>query len=253
MTASKKPSSKAVFLTVGGLTFVWLATAFILGWIAHPDDHGFTYRGLAANEWGDFLAGVFAPVAFFWLFAAVWLQSLELKAQREELELTRDEMKEQRRVLSAQTEYVGAQTDILRREDEQRQTARQDDFFYEHIDDIVSLLRHNPRCLILNHPHTTDFHHDVSKIRSRQDLEGFGNALLTYTQSYLDHVLDGDRDPLTPEDTIGFYELQRALEKAKLVSAGVSSMARVRMDRYGIDHALIAMAKIEKLTDFPPE
>lgn len=33
---------------------------------------------LRPNEFGDFLAGVFAPLGFFWLVAAVWMQSQTL-------------------------------------------------------------------------------------------------------------------------------------------------------------------------------
>lgn len=40
---------------------------------------------LLPNELGDLLAGFFAPVAFFWVVAAVLLQKGELQAQREEL------------------------------------------------------------------------------------------------------------------------------------------------------------------------
>ncbi|MGN7773537.1 hypothetical protein [Phyllobacterium sp. 22552] len=51
---------------------------------------------LSANELGDLVAGVFAPLAFLWLVAAVLVQSQELQEQRKELALTREEMKLQR-------------------------------------------------------------------------------------------------------------------------------------------------------------
>ncbi|ODS02114.1 hypothetical protein AUC71_02295 [Methyloceanibacter marginalis] len=41
--------------------------------------------GLEPDAFGDFLAGWFAPPAFFWLMITVWLQREELAAQREEL------------------------------------------------------------------------------------------------------------------------------------------------------------------------
>ncbi|MDI6025600.1 hypothetical protein QBK99_05205 [Corticibacterium sp. UT-5YL-CI-8] len=76
---------------------------------------------LSLNELGDFLAGVFAPVAFLWLAGAVFLQSLELSSQRQELKLNRSEFIEQRNVLKQQAEEarrqaeaIGFQTDLLR-------------------------------------------------------------------------------------------------------------------------------------------
>jgi RNAse (barnase) inhibitor barstar len=59
---------------------------------------------LKPNELGDTLAGLFAPLAFFWLVAAVYIQSLELRAQREELADTREEIKLNRGVASEHAE-----------------------------------------------------------------------------------------------------------------------------------------------------
>jgi hypothetical protein len=39
------------------------------------------------GEIGDPLAGIFAPLAFLWLVAAVLVQSQELQEQRKELKL----------------------------------------------------------------------------------------------------------------------------------------------------------------------
>lgn len=75
------------------------------------------------NEVGDFLAGVFAPIAFLWLVVAVLIQSQELSLQRQELAASRAEVTENRKVTQAQAdeakrqaEYIGKQTDILEAE-----------------------------------------------------------------------------------------------------------------------------------------
>lgn len=54
------------------------------------------------NSLGDFLAGVFAPVAFIWVAVAVFIQSRELSAQRDELVRTRKEYEENRAVMTQQ-------------------------------------------------------------------------------------------------------------------------------------------------------
>lgn len=78
------------------------------------------------NEFGDFLAGVFAPLALIWVAGAVYIQSQELAAQRKELELARDEARQTRVVMREQaaesraaTGFIGKQTEIM----EQRQEA----------------------------------------------------------------------------------------------------------------------------------
>lgn len=83
------------------------------------------------SKWGGYAQGIFAPLAFFWLMLAVFLQSQELRAQREELQLTRAELEAQRDVMSAQADEarkqaasMEAQTELLLRgtTDEEFQT-----------------------------------------------------------------------------------------------------------------------------------
>ena len=54
------------------------------------------------NELGDFLAGVFTPLAFGWLVYGYLLQSKELRLQREELTLTRKQLGKQTELLQEQ-------------------------------------------------------------------------------------------------------------------------------------------------------
>lgn len=70
---------------------------------------------LEANEAGDYLAGFFAPLAFLWLAAAVFIQSRELREQRRELALTRREFELNREVAAEQAEAARAQAAEARR------------------------------------------------------------------------------------------------------------------------------------------
>ncbi|MBY7997612.1 hypothetical protein ACRTC7_22445 [Vibrio fluvialis] len=79
------------------LTVAWaLLSAFLLytRW-----EHAL---GMSLNEWGDFLAGMTAPVAFLWLIIGYMLQRKELSLNTEALLLTKNEM-------SAQTELLKKQ------------------------------------------------------------------------------------------------------------------------------------------------
>jgi hypothetical protein len=108
----------------GAATAAWLIAAFCIGYFAHPPMDDLSCKGtftcLTASEWGDFLAGVFAPVAFLWLVVTVWIQSDELREQRVELALTRNEfelnravMQEEAEAARRQAEYLATQTAML--------------------------------------------------------------------------------------------------------------------------------------------
>ena len=63
---------------------------------------------LTLNEWGDFLAGATAPLAFLWLIVGYGLQRKELKANTEALLFQRDEMASQAKELAEQTQHMAA-------------------------------------------------------------------------------------------------------------------------------------------------
>ncbi|MGO6687921.1 hypothetical protein [Rhizobium leguminosarum] len=125
MSASKaQPGVKGTVTTtqvmagVGAISAVWLiAGIVVLGLVAKsPVSCTGTFSCLTLDGWGTYLSGVFAPLAFFWLVATVWIQSRELGEQRQELALTRKEFEHNREVMRAQSDYVGAQTDIVIRD-----------------------------------------------------------------------------------------------------------------------------------------
>lgn len=156
----------------GALSSVWLATAIWLGLSAENQHTLWPPSNLAANEWGDFLAGVFAPMAFFWLVATVWIQSFELREQRKELELTRMEFQYTRDVLKAQAEeakrqaeFIGQQTEMLRQRDNK-----------EAFDNWVSLLA--SRLRMYDHAWTFDCPEQNTSLRMRKD----------------DYSVEGDQD-----------------------------------------------------------
>ncbi|MCW1754632.1 hypothetical protein [Rhizobium acaciae] len=121
----------------GAVTVLWLIAAFCIGYFAHSpmDDPSCkeTFSCLTASEWGDFLAGAFAPVAFFWLVITVWIQSDELREQRKELALTRKEfelnrsvMEEEAQAARSQAGYLATQTALL--DDEAQARKREANF-----------------------------------------------------------------------------------------------------------------------------
>ena len=78
-----------------GITIVWLAVIFIFWWLGNLDSPK------SLNELGDFLAGIFAPVAFLWLVLGYVQQGKQLEQntkaleqQEKALQLQINEMKE---------------------------------------------------------------------------------------------------------------------------------------------------------------
>lgn len=130
-------------------TGLWIAVA--IGLVSFGDacqrpNDAIIVACMTANEMGDFLAGVFAPLALLWLAAAVFIQSKELRAQRSELSLTRKELELSREVAIEAKEatklqakeanrsgdYFQQQTEILNYEHVLRQQAEAASAFEEY-------------------------------------------------------------------------------------------------------------------------
>lgn len=113
----KHPAFWGGVATLGVVVFaVWLGTGEIC------DKDGFCQTRFAdflaspANEVGDTLAGFAGALAFVWIIVTVWLQALELKAQREELHLTRNEIAAQSQATQDMARSMTAQAAIFEQE-----------------------------------------------------------------------------------------------------------------------------------------
>ncbi|WP_435656167.1 hypothetical protein [Brucella pituitosa] len=102
----------------------------------------------SVNELGDTLAGAFAPVAFLWLMGAVFIQSQELRAQREELDETQEVMRAQLEVSRQQVEETRAstallkiQTNVLEKDQIQKDQQRTDREFDERMRALITLIK----------------------------------------------------------------------------------------------------------------
>jgi len=81
------------------LTIFWVALAIFLIFIKWDNT-------LTLNEWGDFLAGATAPLAFLWLIVGYMLQRKELQNNTEALLYQRDEMAKQVEALVEQNKHL---------------------------------------------------------------------------------------------------------------------------------------------------
>lgn len=146
---AKQSSSKKVkvpyyenpFMWGIGLSVIYLLVAsFIIGVTQHCSLTDLIHRGHYLNVWwwdrlfgcrsinelGDFFAGAFAPLAFLWLVVAVFIQSRELKEQREELKLTNKEYKLMRGEVTQTNKHIERQTEFMADERSQQAAAGED-------------------------------------------------------------------------------------------------------------------------------
>ncbi len=69
------------------LTFGWVIVVMVILYFKRA-----SIGELSLNEWGDFLAGVTAPIAFLWLIVGYLLQKQELENNTQALKLQAEEM-----------------------------------------------------------------------------------------------------------------------------------------------------------------
>lgn len=134
-------SSKRIMCWAGIFSGVWLIAAIIIAWSFHCGSHA----PVKINEWADYAAGASAPLAFLWLVVAVFLQSRELREQRQELAWTRKEFKHNRSVMQEQANeaknqaaYILKQTTILEKNETNAEAER---IFNDMLENIATRLR----------------------------------------------------------------------------------------------------------------
>jgi hypothetical protein len=76
---------------------------------------------------------------------------------------------------------------------------------------------------------------------------------LNLIEGYFDNFADSKDFIFHSKNPRAFLTLKSAFERAAEAGVGISSMAKVRFDRYGIDQALQALNKLEGAIDFRPK
>jgi hypothetical protein len=111
------------------VTGLWLA-AMVLMYLGA----GSLSMPVKLNEWGDFFAGFFAPIAFLWLVLGYLQQGQELQLSTRALELQAEELRnsvdQQRQLVELTRKQVDAELDALREERTLRRDAAQPKFVF---------------------------------------------------------------------------------------------------------------------------
>lgn len=101
---TKPKLSNGIFYFGLVLTIAWLLTVTVW-WSGEIN----SLRELDPNEFGDFLGGTVAPIAFLWLVLGFWQQGRELRNSADALWL---QMEELRNSVEQQRDLVGATRDL---------------------------------------------------------------------------------------------------------------------------------------------
>lgn len=117
----------------GGLgTVAYLLIIAITVWCKIQD-----FQALKLNELGDFLAGVFGPIAFLWLVLGFLQQGRELKLSSDALQLQAAELKnsveQQKEMVAVTREQVSAELEQVRSDRERRISALEPIFAFREI------------------------------------------------------------------------------------------------------------------------
>lgn len=145
------------------VTIVWVVLAAFL--INRAD-----WSEIKPNEVGDFLAGVAAPPAFYWLIVGFFMQRAELKLQREELAQAREQFKRQ--------------ADAL----EENNMVSQEALRLSEINLVHSELRETIKTIPEHMKPVTQYLASIGVLRSRnhaQDIVFMGNGIQTLPQDRL--------------------------------------------------------------------
>jgi len=89
------------------ITVTWTALIGILIYFKWSDA-----QAIPLNEWGDFLAGITAPIAFLWLIIGYALQRKELNLNTEALMHQASELKAQGKHMERTAKAAEEQADI---------------------------------------------------------------------------------------------------------------------------------------------
>lgn len=112
---------KNKFVVVMGLTIIWLIIVIIIatnnfipdGKIFMPKE--WVFKNF--NNWGDFFAGFFAPLAFLWLGYGIFVQREEFSKMSESIDNQKIEMEKQSTQFETQSNHMKQQIDMIMSQD----------------------------------------------------------------------------------------------------------------------------------------
>lgn len=238
--------ARNIALLVGvSVSVLWFTLIASFLYYQHPNQNVIaSLLNMGWNEIGDALAGMFAPLAFFWLVIAVFVQSSELKAQREELSLTREEMELARKIKEEEVnearqsaEFIGKQTEILKREEEKNAVTFHDDQLNELIELVsIFLQRVNYVAVAINtesEPEARQIFEFEKQSSTEVAISSYLNLKFTISEFLISNHWEGEQifDIFCGNVEV-FAELQSILSSISSLEALLSPSGKIVFQRY---------------------
>lgn len=99
-------------------------------------------QAMQPNNIGDFLAGIFGPLAIFWLILGFFQQGIELRQNTRALDLQAEELRnsveQQKQLVEVSRKHVEAELEVIRFEREQQKNAARPIFVFHGVGAIFS-------------------------------------------------------------------------------------------------------------------
>ncbi len=193
--------------------------------------------GLKPNEFGDLLAGVFAPLAFLGVVVAVMLQSRELTLQRHELRRTGN-------ILRDEVETLRLQTKILQQQEEDRRKSgvlREVLALSNNLFDFVRNNFSNLNVLKFGKSQNAEFR-DTSNVGWDDNLAAVVNYFALTINTVIDREPDGGDLTDVPID-----EALARLEKINQLRQDIPSADQLRLNDLDFAAALQGLERLKEL------
>lgn len=248
-----------------GILLTALVLALVVGLAYVKDEAGVAayarFLALDPNAMGDTLAGIFASLAFIWIVVTVFLQSAELREQREVLKAQRKEFEQMVVAQQAQVDALRAQTSVFLDEQKDRQEKRVKEVFlasFESIKNkILEIVDHREIGIYERH----EAHHQfgigdgqykerLSKLEGLDAIESIYN-LLNQCRNDLRAIQDKGELRFFP----GKIHIQSLLEKVKEVQdlEGLSESISILRSDYRLERLSGILEKILSMSSGLPE
>ena len=113
------------------VTILWIGAGLIYAYFCRD-----LILAMEPNEFGDFLAGAFSPLAFLWLIIGYMQQGEELSLNTEALRLQSDELRQsveqQRQLVAATREQIDEEREKYKNEQDRMLAAAEPKFMFAH-------------------------------------------------------------------------------------------------------------------------
>ncbi|MEL6570765.1 MAG: hypothetical protein AAFQ64_03845 [Pseudomonadota bacterium] len=223
------------------------------------------FKSASPNEIGDTLAGFAGALAFVWIIVTVAMQSLELRAQREELALTRSEFEKMSEAQQAQVKLLVRQGEIFSDEQRQRDEVRSDKLLDEKLRSLLLAVSETGKNGLVwsfsNEPFLDEDYHDgrvVSLTLSESDYENltideailkFRRKLSSMHDSIWDLLHQAPHSSLPNRSNV-ISELIQQVEIIDELSESVSVPQRERLGRMRFREVIANLKSLEEVTNF---